>query len=183
MADRKLVLHPANPWAILQDPPALVERLREIGLVGASFPHMGELHHRPGLRFQELVLFRPESAGGSTPPSACHVSVIETAAEPVFLGGSNAQPPSCPACRTKFQSWTTLLRSWQEDKRRFRWPCRSCNKAIAIEQLDWNRTGGIARYSVEVWEVGEGEAGPSPELMRFLEEEMKEPWRHFFYRF
>jgi hypothetical protein len=182
MADRKLVLYPSNPWAILQDPPALLERLREIGLIGASFPHMGDLHHKPGPRFQELVLFIAPAASGGT-PSPCHVSLVETTTEPVFLGGSNVQPPLCPACRSKFQSWTTLLRSWQEDKRRFRWPCRSCGRSIAVEQLDWSRTAGIARYSLDIWEVGEGEGAPSPELLRFLEQEMKEAWRHFYYRF
>ena len=34
MADLKLVLHPQDPQAILQDPPEFKEALRQVGLLG-----------------------------------------------------------------------------------------------------------------------------------------------------
>ena len=72
MADNKLVLHPVNPRAILQDPAQLLDSLRGIGLIGAGFSHFGELHYKAGPRFTELVVFReaPAAPGGADPASS-----------------------------------------------------------------------------------------------------------------
>ena len=53
MSDNKLILHPMNPWAILQDPPQLVDALRGLGFVAAAFNYYGDLHYRAGPRFRQ----------------------------------------------------------------------------------------------------------------------------------
>ena len=181
MADNKLVLHPAQPWAILQDPFLLMDQLREIGLVGSSYPHMGELHYRAGTRFKELVPSQPQQGSGTQPP--CHVSLAETATDPRFLGGSNAQPPACRHCGAKFADWNSQLLAWQAEKRRYLWSCHGCRRQVPIDDLNWRRTGGIARYSLDIWEINEGAAEPAPELLQFLMDKTGESWRFFYYRF
>jgi hypothetical protein len=184
MADKKLVLHPGNPWAILQDPYELLDHLRALGLIAGSFPHMGELHYHAGPRFTELISFHPPAPGAPpSEPSACHVTLVETTSEPTFLGGSNVQPPACAHCGTRFDAWAAHLKAWQQKQRSYLWPCRSCGRSLHVEELNWHQTSGVARYSVDVWGIGQGEAEPAPALMSWLEQETGESWRSFFYRF
>jgi hypothetical protein len=180
MSDEKLVLHPASLRAILQDPPALMDALRAAGFVGAGFSHVGDLHYKAGPRFQEWVTFR---AGVAVDPAAHHMSLLETTPEPVFLGASNAQPPVCPDCQTRLADWKAQLLAWQTAKRPFQWSCGKCGKKMEVQDIVWGTTGGIARYSLDVWGVHEGDAVPSPELLALLETETFEPWRYFYYRF
>jgi hypothetical protein len=183
MADKKIVLHPANPWAILQDPALMIEFLQGLGLIGASFPRLGEPHYKPGPRFEELVLFSVKAAGPDKPSASCHVSLLETSTEPLFLGAGNLQPPLCPRCRAKFTNWSDHLLSWQKNKRQYLWECGNCGNKASAQELNWCRMAGIARYAIDLWEIGEGEAEPSPELLRALTQKTGENWRYFYYRF
>jgi hypothetical protein len=183
MPDKKLVLHPTNPWAILQDPPLLLEQLRAFGLIGSSFPHLGDLHYHSGPRFAELVHFHTAKESVAAAVKACHVALMETAPEPSFLAGSNTRPPACPRCQAKFTHWSKDLLAWQADKRHYRWTCPGCARSLPVEALDWDRTAGVARYALDIWGIGEGEAEPATELLEFLEAEMAEPWLYFYYVF
>jgi hypothetical protein len=183
MADKKLVLHPHHPWAILQDAPLLLEQLRVFGLLGSSFPHLGDLHYHAGPRFSDLVRFRVAGEGVGAAVKACHVALMETMPEPSFLSGSNVRPPACPRCRAKFVHWSKDLPAWQADKRRYRWTCPGCARSLPVEALDWERSAGVARYALDIWGIGEGEAEPTTELLEFLRTELAEPWQFFYYVF
>jgi hypothetical protein len=180
MADYKLVLHPVDPWAILQDPVQLKDALRGIGFLGAGFSHVGELHYRAGTRLLELVRFKP---GATCDDGACHISLLETVEAPVFLGASNAQGTQCPGCQGKVANWKEQLLAWQQERSRYQWRCPKCSKGLKVENLDWGSTGGLARYSLDVWGVPENAAVPSEELLAFLERETFQVWRYFYYRF
>jgi len=184
VADHKLVLHPVNPRAILQDPALLLASLRRIGLMGAAFSHLGDLHYKPGPRFRELIVFKeiPLAPGGSE-PAPCHVSLLETTADPTFLGAGSAQPPLCPACQGPLSDWKAQLLTWQAEHQRYLWSCPKCKGKAPVERLDWGATGGVARYSVDVWGIPEKQAAPSEELLGFLQQETFEAWRYFYYRF
>ena len=182
MSDTKLVLHPKNPWAILQDPDALLETLRGNGLIAGAFSHVGELHYRAGQRFKELLVFR-EGAPPDAGPAGYHVSLLETTDDPNFLGASNTQPPVCPGCQGKLADWTAQLGEWQLNKRRYQWTCAVCGRRSAVDELDWGPTGGVARYSLDLWNVQQGAAVPSLELLSCLERATFESWRYFYYRF
>jgi len=181
MADSKLVLHPVDAWAILQDPGELQRALGRLGLIAAGFSHLGDVHYRTGSRFAELVVF-----GSGAPPSgpgACHVSIQETTERPAYLGASNALPPKCPACHTAYADWKQQLIEWSAAPQRYGWVCGRCGKRSPTAQLEWGDTGGLARYSVEVWNVGPRQATPSAELMAYLEAETFTRWRYFYYLF
>jgi hypothetical protein len=183
VADSKLVLHPVDPAAILQDPEALLLSLRGLGLVGASFSHIGELHYRAGARFAELVLFGNTSA--ALRATSCHVSLLETTNQPVFLGASNAQAPGCPNCQAALPDWKKQLLEWQAAQaagQRYAWSCK-CGRRAPVQDLVWGDTGGVARYSLDIWNVAPAEAVPSKELLAHLETEVFTRWRHFYYRF
>jgi hypothetical protein len=180
MAESKIVLHPVNPWAILQDAPGLLESLRRIGLIGPVFSHIGEIHYRAGIRFTDLVTFRQDVA---PEPASRHFSLLETTDEPAFLGAGNAHAPGCSGCGAKLTNWTDQLLEWHQARQRYSWSCGGCGKKMPVQELAWGATGGIARYSVDIWNVGEGEAVPSAALISHLETLTFEPWRYFYYRF
>lgn len=180
MSDEKLVLHPTDLRAILQDPPALLETLQMHGFIGAGFSHSGELHYRAGPRFAELVDFR---AGAPADLAAYHVSLLETTDDPIFLGAANAQPPECPACQAKLLDWKEQLLEWQTATRPYLWSCPKCGKKMEVQDLVWGTTGGLARYSLDIWGVHEGDAVPAAELIGVLEAATFVGWRYFYYRF
>jgi hypothetical protein len=184
MSDHKLVLHPINPRAILQDPPALLETLRQHGLIGAGFSHVGELHYKTGTRFRELIAFKASPPAPATEAGpAWHVSLLETTPAPVFLGASNAQPPACPNCQQPLVDWRTQLVAWQSSKEPYLWACARCKQKAGVERLGWGKTAGIARYSLDVWGIAEDQAVPTRELVDLLQAETFETWRYFYYRF
>ncbi len=180
MAENKIVLHPVDPWAILQDPSLLLDGLRQRGLVGVAYSHFGELHYKAGPRFRELVAFKTAPPGGGE--QACHVSLLETMTDADFLGGANVQLPQCPGCQGRFADWRAQLSEWQLDRHRYAWACRKCGRKLRVEQLDWLRTGGVARYALDLWGIREGEAVPSRELEDALRTLTAEAWTYFYYR-
>ncbi len=183
MAENKIVLHPVDPWAILQDPSLLLDALRQRGLIGAAYSHFGELHYKSGPRFRELLAFRTPGAGTGL-DAIFHASLLETQADPVFLGGANTQAPLCPGCRGRVADWRTQLTEWQQapDRHGHHWTCRTCGRRVPVASLDWQRTGGIARYALDLWGVRENEAMPSPELLGVLREATAAEWTYFYYR-
>jgi hypothetical protein len=182
VADIKLVLHPRNPQAILQDPPEFMDALRRLGLVGTAFSHVGELHYKDGPRLRELLVFSPALAA-EFDASQYHFFLLETTNEPAFLGASNAQPPSCPGCAVLLPDWKKQLSEWQADRKGYVWSCPRCGRRFPVGRVAWGTTGGVARYSLDVWGVPEDGAVPSEELLAALERESGEAWRHFYYRF
>jgi hypothetical protein len=179
MAYDKLVLHPLNPRAILHDPLLLMDALRSRGLIGGSFGCDGEVHYAPGPRFRELVRFRPPAEPRR---GELHVSLSETSEEPAFLGATYAQPPLCRSCRGLFHDWRAQLASWRREMHRQRWTCPRCGRATEVRELDWGHTGGIARYSLDLWGVRRNEADPSAELLEVLKAVTLETWEYFYYR-
>ena len=183
MSDHKLVLHPVNPSAILQDPPELLERLGQLRLIGPSFNHLGEVHHKPGPRFRELVVFK----GGAAPSPAgdgpvYHVALTPMTGEPVFLGGANAGAPLCPGCRARIEGWRKKLQEWQMTPSE-PWTCGKCGRRRRAHELEWDHRGGFARYALDIWNIHEDEAEPSAELLELLRVVTYEEWTHFYYRF
>ena len=179
MPEEKLVLHPSNPWAILHDPSLLLDALRSAGLIGVSVPFYGEIHYAAGPRFHELVLFR-KLAVAEAPQ--LHVSLSETAEAPEFLGASRTRPPLCPRCRSYVPDWMAQLQTWRHEGRHLPWNCSRCGRGADIQELDWAHTGGVARYSLELWGVPHGAAVPAPELLALLERATLERWSYFYYR-
>jgi hypothetical protein len=179
MADDKLVLHPQDPRAILHDPTLVLDALRSSGLIGGSFGWYGENHYAAGPRYRELVLFRrfaePEER-------ELHVSLSETSEEPAFLGATYAQPPFCPGCRGVFPDWRAQILAWQRDNYRRPWNCARCGNGVEVSRLDWAHTGGIARYSLDLWGIRQGAAIPSAGLLGLLERVTLEQWNYFYYR-
>jgi hypothetical protein len=184
VSDNKLVLHPLNPRAILQDPGLFMDTLRGLGLIGAGFSHVGELHYKAGPRLKELLTFNDSFPGGRVDPAQCHVSLMETTSAPVFLGASNVQTPLCPGCQAQLADWKQQLTAWQSERQGGgAWSCPKCGRRFPVERADWGHTAGVARYSLDVWGIRQNEAVPAPELLTFLENDSGEKWGYFFYRF
>lgn len=182
MSDHKLVLHPMDPSAILQDPPELLERLGQLRLIGSPFNHIGEVHHKPGPRFAQLVEFKKDAEPSPAGDDAPHVALTQTTEAPVFLGGGNARAPSCPGCRARFDGWRPRLQEWQGAPNES-WTCTKCGRRRRAHELDWDRRGGFARYALDIWNVREEQAVPSSELLELLRVVTYEDWTYFYYRF
>lgn len=176
MAYDKLVLHPLNPWAILHDPPLLVEALRSTGLIGDRFGWAGEIHYAPGPRFRKLVLF----TFAEPQERELHVSLSETAEQPGFLGTTHAYSPRCRACREPLTDWRAQLAAWRREGLRRPWTCPKCRRAAEVSHLDWAHSGGIARYSLDLWGIRRNAAAPSAELLGILERVTYEKWNYFY---
>jgi hypothetical protein len=195
MSDHKLVLHPIDPWTSLANQAALINELTALGLLGEQYEWFGETHYKPGADFLRLVEFSHNHTVvvmGDTPNGlqevdcvdsreACHLHLSNVAPEPEFRGVANTLPPLCPSCHYEPEEPFEIVGKWYENKADFRWVCPHCKTSSALNEMNWRRSAGIARYTLDIWEVWQGEAIPSETLLHRLHSTTDTEWTYFYY--
>jgi hypothetical protein len=195
MSDHKLVLHPTDPWASLANRAALIDELTTLGLLGEQYEWFGETHYKPGVEFLRLVEFDHSHTVivmGDTPNGlqevdrvdsreVCHLHLSDVSQEPEFRGVANTLPPLCPSCHYEPEEPFEIVGKWYENKASFLWVCPNCTASSALNKMNWRRSAGIARYTLDIWEVWQGEATPSEALLHHLNSITGTEWTYFYY--
>lgn len=179
MSDNKLVLIPKDP-SLTADAAKVSQLLVSIEFVEPPPAVNPTAHHIPGRRFLDLLPFTPPPRAGAL--WAPHtVQVLDPSDEIKFLGAANTDDPTCPSCASAAGEWGEIAAEWYEATSGLRWSCASCGERIPIWELDWHRTCGFGRQSVDVWHVSAGGAEPSVELIGSLKALGLGPWDYFYY--
>jgi hypothetical protein len=177
------------------DSTALVESLNRIGLLGDKYNWSGEMHHKLGDKFFDLIAFAHshtvilmgDSANGikevgrTDSRNVCHIHISEVAAEPKFLGAANTLPPLCPSCHYEPEDPFNIIGDWYDNRTTFLWQCPNCQRDLSIHELDWRKRAGFARQKISIWEVRAGEASPTEQLLDFLASITGTHWTYFYY--
>ncbi len=182
MPAHKLLLYPASPGFGPVDPAALLDHLRDIGLVGGNFPVRGKIRYLAGEHFLQLITFLGCSPAIEFEPPAdpdkreaaaerggfCHISLALSETRPAFRAGGKIPPPRCPSCRKPVRGWQQALDAWCQTPAADEWRCEHCGHAGHIHNLDFRRHGGFARTFIEVWGIHPSEAVPVDALLASL---------------
>lgn len=174
----RLVLTPVDPYFLPQDPAAILDRLRQLGLVDGALTET-EGHYLLGTRFMQLVTFMGCSPfirlePGEPEEPFCHLIVKEPTAEPKLLTGNNTRPPRCAACRKRLDDWRERLAGRLVT-------CPHCGHQQDPATYDFRQTAGWGRLFLFIENIFPQEAIPSPELLDGLATASGgEPWHHFY---
>jgi hypothetical protein len=195
VSDHLLILHPCDPWAVLEDRLRLMADLARIGLLGSPYFWYGETHYQVGQRFFDLLEFQSSHTVGVLADTAqglqvvervdsrqlCHIQLTDPTPVPHFLGAANTLPPRCPACHGEAVDPFALVGAWYEAMSTFMWRCSTCQHASAIHELDWRRAAGFARQAIRLWEIRAEAARPTPHLLALLAQTTGVGWTYFYY--
>ncbi len=189
----RLLLHPADPCAVPQDPSALRATLRALGMLGAPFSYQGREHYLPGKDFLDLVTFvgcspvvalAPPRSGQDPCAAAeefCHLCLVHPSPAPLCLVGPNATTPRCRRCRHLQDLWQARRFAWCAHPLQPQGVCAGCGQALVPADLDWRQSAGCASYFLEIWGIYPAEAVPSDRLIGTLEGSTSSPWRYFYH--
>jgi len=183
MSTHQLILLPRAP-DILVAQPALVQALRDVGLIGERMAEAD--FHKPGEEFLYLLTFlgcSPVVSLGEPGPTAdfCRVQIPAATQHTQFVAGANVKPPRCPKCSHRFEDWQARVTTWR-DSGETSCTCPACGHTQPLTTLSWRQSAGFARTLVRVWGIFEGEAVPGEKLMGALETVSGGPWTHLYYR-
>lgn len=186
MTAPKLVLHPVTPATGLS-PAAVLEVLRELGLIGAPFRLDGRQHYGTGPGFLDHISFLgcapciELDAPATDPETAaragwfCHFQLSETGAQP-RLRLRPGQRPRCRTCRRDI------------DPAVFADPagvgegivCPGCGRNTEPMQLLWRQAGGYAALFLDIWGIHTAEAVPGDRLLDSLGRLSRCAWTFFY---
>lgn len=136
-----------------------------------------------GDRFLHLVTFAGCSVQVALSPTGdgpfCHIRIRGPFERPLGIKGRNTRPPRCPFCRNPLQDWKQPLEMWDSGEPADI-PCPACGQVNPLWAYDWKKKAGFGRLFVQVEEIFPGEAVPTPDLMRLLENSTRSEWRYFY---
>lgn len=189
----RLVLHPDDPTAFVEDDSRLRAALYDIGLLGEAFEFQGRQFFQAGPRFAELVVFlgcsplielerRDDEHGQPRMDAFCHVQLAAPEPAPRLWVGDPAAVPRCPHCRQAIPDWKEQLAQWRADPLGSTWRCPACGGSAGPAQLNWRQAGGVLRGRIELAGIHLYEAVPSDELLACLGQTGHGSWKYFYAR-
>jgi len=156
--------------------------LRSLGLIGDA---LSPTRYLAGEGFLDAIMFlgcsprielspRPDSPADSF--DFCHVQVPPSLASPELHAGRNLKAPRCPRCRKPFAGKDDIRKaSVHPEVPR---PCAACGSRSAPIALNWRRSACIARFVVNIQDIHESEAVPSPGFLGGIEAATGTAWAY-----
>lgn len=156
--------------------------LRSLGLIGDP---LTPSRYLAGGGFLDAIMFlgcsprielaRP--AGASTDSfDFCHVHIPRPSSVAELHAGRNLKAPRCPGCRKPFMGRNEIRKlSAQPDLPR---PCIACGRLSAPVELNWRKSACISRFVVNIHDVHESEAVPTPGLLTGMKNATDTAWAY-----
>jgi len=144
-----------------------------------------------GPRFMELLVFvgcspyvrlRPGTGGDARSWDFSHIQIPMAVEPPRLLSGLNTRAPRCPRCRREVTDWQRRLHPAAEASPEPRWHCPDCGTATPCHALDWRHSACLSGFPISIWQVHEGEAVPSAELLELLQAGCAGDWDYCYLR-
>lgn len=104
----------------------------------------------------------------------CHIEIPEVSDSPQFLYHPHLPDPLCPDCRCQIRGWKNTIPDAPESLR-----CPQCQRDSVLGALVWRqRLVCFSRAPVLIWNIGEGEAVPTMDLLEGLQGVTGTAWRY-----
>jgi hypothetical protein len=156
--------------------------LRPLGLIGDP---LGPTRYLAGDGFLHGIVFLGCSPRIelSPPPGAmtnsfdfCHVHIPQPSIDPQLHAGRNLKAPRCPGCRKPFAGRDEIRKAAIQIM--LPRPCAACGRSAAPIELDWRKSACISRFIVNIHDVHESEAVPTPGLLAGMKNATDATWAY-----
>ncbi len=181
MKNEQLVLTPVNIQYRPDNIPALLDDLKQSGLIGAAIGDLSSYRFNFGENFSDLISFlgcSPSIPDSSKRDGSCIEFVFYDSGSQ-FLGGKNTTDPCCPECKHQFKNWQQILQTWQDNNNKLI-TCPACNHETLIPGLNWRYRTAFASCEIIINEISEGTALPADALLQKLENFSGCNWSYFY---
>lgn len=182
----KLVLHPDCQT---ESPsfPAILETLRDLGMLGKAFPVDGREHFLPGEAFLDHIVFLGCAPMIELAPPAhdieaaaragrfCHLLLHPATAHP-RARVRQSQLPRCRRCRSDIAP--NALPASADPRAEV--ICPHCGSTASVADLNWRQAGGHARIYLDIFGIYAGEAVPGDGLLDALGHATTGRWSFFY---
>jgi len=176
-----LYLHPADPLWQFAGRNAMINDLREFGLIGPSTAETEAAEFVAGDRFMEHVMFLgcspqllPDPAQAKDGQQMCRIR-LSCYRKVGFLCTTIRPAVRCGSCRTAAGLSDT-------DRYDAVYRCINCGKESLVSDLDWRRGAGFGRFFIEIRGVYPHEAVPADALLNRLGELSNCRWKYFYFQ-
>ncbi len=178
MSIGKLTLYSGNTESSLPETDALIDCLREIGLIGKPLDTYKN-RFLTGENFLHLISFVGCSTSICLAPTTgddsefCHLTIKGPFENPRLFLDKNSRPPRCHTCKKSTANWQDHIEN-QAIK------CVECGNLTRLEDISWGRSAGYGRIFIEIYNIFPGEAQPVPDLLARLGNLSGSVWSYFF---
>ncbi len=175
-ATSRLVLFPGAPLLELPAEP-LIEQLQQQRFVEAQpITSFGDGSYLVGERFFDAFLFLGCSPSieltptdGDTP--FCYLQ-IESGDRCELVSGKNLKAV-CKQCKRRFEQLDIESTQPIPTVR-----CSHCQTEYAADEIAWRKSAALSRVRISLWNIFEGEAVPSDQLLDLLFHHSGEKWSY-----
>jgi hypothetical protein len=176
----RLLLYPLDPYHSV-DPIPLLELLHQRQFVEAPLPiEYGEQSYQVGDRFFDAFLFLGCSPNIELTPSTddpqqpfCYLQ-LESRVTPQLLMGKNLKA-ACPQCKQRFSA---EQKQTVDEQGAISIHCKNCGSIQPVQQIAWRKTAAYGKTGLSLWNIYEGEAVPSDQLLTLLQQQSGVQWRY-----
>jgi len=176
MTIRRLVLYPKDPLLQLPLQP-LRDQLQQQQMMDEALPNSyGAESYQVGARFFDAFLFLGcspsiELAPTETGAPFCYLQ-LESETQCRLVSGSNLKS-ACKACKQRYGVLPELVDEVVPVVH-----CDHCGATIHADQIAWRKTAALSATRISLWNIFEGEAVPSDQLLGLLQRESGVDWSY-----
>ena len=111
----------------------------------------------------------------------CYIEIENAPAKTVFISGKNLRKTTCPECKQRINHIGELINTALDNKTDLI-NCPHCHHPIPYHNINWRKTGFIAKDWVVVGNIYESEAVPGDNLLNCLEKVTGTSWKFAYIR-
>jgi len=175
-----LYLHPKQAGFHVDDLPAFIQTLQNIGLLAEKIDTSNtEQHYFIGKRYLDHIAYMGcapniQFEASDDNENFCFIKIHQLPTPQLIHSRKQARAPHCPHCNKP-------VKNWQKNKTESGIHCDSCNTTSNIEDFNWRKMAGYAQLFIEITDIFPKEAIPQQSLLDKLAGITGVDWLYFYH--
>lgn len=172
-----LFLHPKQQSFIPDDIKPCIKELQNIDLIADPISNQ-ENSFYTGKRHLEYIAYMGCSPTiqfeeSETSNTFCHIKIHQYNTAKLITSQVQARSPHCPRC-------SKPVKNWLNNKTEKTITCDLCNTTASIDEFNWRKMAGYARFFIEITDIFPKEAVPQQILLDQLTALFQTEWVYFY---
>ncbi len=184
-AEFNLYLYSESPCAP-RDCQSLHNTLLKCKFIGGKIGRTeNATRYQTGDKFLSLLSFMGCSPNIEIVPQEnkpyCYIEIENTPTKTAFISGKNLRKYTCPECKQRINAIGELINTALHNNTPLI-HCTHCHHPIHYNNINWRKTGFVAKHWVVVGNIYESEAVPNDNLLSYLKKVTRTSWRFAYIR-